>query len=119
MAPPVADRLARARGRAGALIIALLGVACGTATPREQPAAGGWIPLFNGRDLDDWVVKLAGRELGDDPWRTFRVEDGLLRVSYDAYDTFDGRFGHLFYRTPFERYRLRVEYRFLGEQTPG
>ena len=83
------------------------------------PAEPQWIPLFNGRDLDDWVVKIRGQELGQDPLHTFRVADGVLKVDYSGYDAFDGRFGHLFYRMPFERYRLRVEYRFLGEQTPG
>jgi len=119
MARSAADRRARAGAVAGALMAVVLGAACGSARAPEEPAPEGWIPLFNGRDLDGWVVKLAGRELGDDPWRTFRVEGGVLRVCYDGYETFDGRFGHLFFRTPFERYRLRVEYRFVGEQTPG
>jgi len=50
---------------------------------------------------------------------TFRVVDGLLTVSYDGYDAFDERFGHLFYETPFSHYLLRVEYRFVGEQAAG
>jgi hypothetical protein len=108
-----------AERRAALLSAALLACACGAAPPADAPAPDPWIPLFDGRDLDGWLVKIAGRELGDDPLRTFRAEDGLLRVSYDGYESFDGRFGHLFFRTPFERYRLRVEYRFTGEQTPG
>jgi enterochelin esterase family protein len=49
------------------------------------------------------------------------VENGLLEVRYDkkAWKTFDGRFGHLFYKDPFSYYRLAVEYRFVGEQVPG
>ena len=47
---------------------------------------------------------------------TFRVENGVLKVSYDKYDTFGGRFGHLFYKTPFSHYVIAVEYRFVGEQ---
>src|SRR5690606_32634480 len=50
---------------------------------------------------------------------TFRVEDGLLKVGYDGYEEFGGRFGHLFYKTPFSHYRLRIEYRFVGEQAKG
>jgi hypothetical protein len=64
-------------------------------------------------------VKIQGFELDDNHNETFRVEDGVLVVSYDEYDQFEGRFGHLFYETPFSHYRLRLEYRFLGEQTPG
>ncbi len=78
-----------------------------------------WIPLFNGRDLDDWTVKITGYEVGENFGNTFRVENGLLRVVYDAYEEFDGRFGHIFYKEPFSHYRLRVEYRFVGDQVPG
>ena len=38
--------------------------------------------------------------LGDNFGDTFRVEDGVLKVSYDKYPKFDGKFGHLFYKTP-------------------
>lgn len=79
----------------------------------------GWIRLFNGRDLSGWTPKITGYELGDNFGDTFRVEDGLLAVGYEAYDTFDGRFGHLFYDEALSHYRLRVEYRFVGEQCPG
>ena len=43
-----------------------------------------------------------------------RVEDETI-LSYmqlGVGDQFDGAFGHLFYKTPFTDYRLRVEYRF-------
>ena len=47
------------------------------------------------------------------------MEDGVLKVSYDKYSRFDGKFGHLFYKTPFSHYKLHIEYRFVGEQCPG
>src|SRR5262245_23700464 len=82
-------------------------------------AAGEWIPLFNGKDLEGWTPKITGRELGDN-WRdTFRVEDGILKVAYDRYPEFGGHFGHLFYKEKLSHYRLRVEYRFTGQQAPG
>ncbi len=78
-----------------------------------------WIQLFNGRDLDDWVIKIKSYDLGDNHGDTFRVEDGLLKVSYDQYEgRFRGRFGHIFYKEPFSHYVLRVEYRIVGEQYP-
>lgn len=80
---------------------------------------GQWIPLFNGKDLTGWTPKIKGFALGENFGNTFRVEDGVIKVRYDAYEKFDGRFGHLFYEKPFTNYRLRVEYRFVGEQTPG
>jgi len=78
-----------------------------------------WISLFNGKNLDGWKVKIAGYELHDNYKNTFRVEDGVLKVSYDQYENFNGEFGHLFYKDKFSHYKLRVEYRFVGEQVPG
>ena len=78
-----------------------------------------WIPLFNGKDLSGWQPKITGYALNENFGNTFRVEDGLLTVNYDAYDTFNNRFGHLFYEQPFSKYLLRVEYRFIGEQAAG
>lgn len=80
---------------------------------------GEWIQLFNGENLDGWTPKFSGHELGENYKNTFRVEDGLLKVCYDEYENFNGKFGHLFYDQPFSNYMLRVEYRFVGEQTPG
>ena len=79
-----------------------------------------WIQLFNGENLEGWNPKIRGYDLGENFGNTFRVEDGLLKVSYDAYDDgFQKRFGHLFYHEKFSHYLLRVEYRFVGEQVDG
>ena len=78
-----------------------------------------WIDLFNGHDLTNWTVKIRNYEAGENFADTFRVQDGLLTVSYDGYEQFDNRFGHIFYKHPFSHYRLRLEYRFVGEQAPG
>ncbi len=83
----------------------------------EQP----WRQLFNGRDLDGWTPKIRGEKFGDNYGNTFRVEDGVLKVVYDpaAYPTFGQKYGHLFFKEPFSRYRLRIEYRFTGDQCAG
>jgi len=78
-----------------------------------------WISLFNGKDLTDWTPKIKGYAVGENFGNTFRVEEGLLSVSYDEYDSFDNRFGHLFYKETFSNYHLKLEYRFIGEQCPG
>lgn len=75
--------------------------------------------MFNGRDLAGWTAKIVGYKAGDNFGDTFRVVDGLLTVSYENYEAFDGRFGHLFYKDEFSNYRLRTEYRFVGEQVKG
>jgi hypothetical protein len=78
-----------------------------------------WISLFNGKNLDGWDIKIKGSELNVNYKNTFRVEDGVLKVSYDEYENFNGEFGHIFYKTPFSYYKLRIEYRFTGNQVPG
>src|SRR4051794_20414403 len=78
-----------------------------------------WVPLFNGKDLTGWTPKITKYPFGENFGDTFRVEDGLLKVRYDKYDQFDGKFGHLFYKDKFSDYVVRVEYRFVGEQCKG
>ncbi len=82
----------------------------------EQSQKGEWVSLFNGKNLDGWTPKIRYSKLGENFGNTFRVEDGLLKVRYDKYDAFGSRFGHLFYKDSFSHYRLRVEYRFVGDQ---
>ncbi|MBS0263194.1 MAG: DUF1080 domain-containing protein [Planctomycetes bacterium] len=80
-----------------------------------------WVQLFNGKNLDGWTIKIKSHPLGENFADTFRVEDGLLKVRYDKtkYKKFRGQFGHIFYKDTFSHYRLRVEYRFVGEQAEG
>lgn len=77
-----------------------------------------WIPLFNGENLEHWVPVFSGEKVGINYRHTFRVEDGLLRVSYQNWNEWNGKFGHLFFDRVFSHYRLRVEYRFVGELVP-
>ncbi len=90
------------------------------AVAAEEPQEK-WIQLFNGKNLDGWTPKIRYRELGEDPGETFRVEDGKLVVRYDReiYPEFNETFGHIFYKDKFSHYRIRVEYRFVGEQVKG
>ncbi len=103
-----------------------LGGAAADEKNAEKTAKKGdseWIPLFNGKNLDGWTPKIAGHPLGENFADTFRVENGVLKVSYDGYEKlgerFGERFGHIFYKEPFSHYRLRIEYRFVGEQCKG
>ena len=115
------------RPRLTAIGLAALSLATGVegvwANEPESAGDGDWISLFNGRNLDGWTAKIRHHEPGHNYANTFRIKDGLLTVSYDGYETFEHRFGHLFYtgsdNQPFSHYRLRLEYRFIGSQTPG
>ena len=78
-----------------------------------------WIPLFNGKDLSGWTPKFKGHPAGENYKNTFRVEDGLLKVDYSAYTNFAGEFGHLFWKEKLSHFRIRAEYRFVGDQAKG
>jgi len=103
--------------RAAAILLLVLGV---KGAAQNDPDRKEWIQLFNGKNLDGWVPKITGYPLGENYGNTFRVENGLLKVSYDQYSDFSGRFGHIFYRDrKFSHYIVAAEYRFTGEQVKG
>ncbi|HEX5025644.1 MAG TPA: DUF1080 domain-containing protein [Agriterribacter sp.] len=82
--------------------------------PKKRMDKEEWVSLFNGKDIDDWIVKIHHHETGDNYGNTFRVEDSLIKVRYDKYDKFNEQFGHLYFKKPFSYYHLVVEYRFTG-----
>jgi hypothetical protein len=99
-------------------LLLIAAVAACQSTLRND-ASDEWIQLFNGKDLNDWNVKITGYPLNENFANTFRVEDGKIKVLYDGYDEFHERFGHLFYKQKFGFYVLGIEYRFVGDQVPG
>jgi hypothetical protein len=101
------------------LITALLLPCLLLVTGADRKKEEKWISLFNGKNLTDWTVKIKGFEAGENFGDTFRVEDGVMKVGYNKYENFEGKFGHIFYKKSYSHYRLRLEYRFLGEQVPG
>jgi hypothetical protein len=103
------------RNAIAAASLALLSVSAQAQSDKEE-----WISLFNGEDLDDWIVKIRGHEAGTNFAKTFRVDDGLMTVGYEGYGVEYGeRFGHIFHKTPYSHYRISIEYRFVGEQAGG
>jgi Domain of Unknown Function (DUF1080) len=96
------------------IIVAILFYAS-CVTTKNEAEKKDWQTLFNGKDLKNWTVKIFHHEVGDNYGNTFRVEDGIMKVRYDQYDSFNNRYGHLYYDTPFSYYHLVVEYRFVGE----
>jgi len=118
--PSLFDRSRFSAQLTAALILCVpLGIGCATAYAESAAENEEWIQLFNGRNLEGWTPKITGHEYGENYRNTYRVEDGVLKVRYDEYESFDGRFGLLFYKQPFSHYRLAIEYRFLGEQVKG
>ena len=73
-----------------------------------------WQPLFNGKDLTGWDIKIKNHPLNENYKNTFRVEDSMIRVVYADYDKFDNQFGHLYTQIPYSHYKLKLQYRFTG-----
>ena len=105
-----------------AIACSVLFMNCANSAHKKAEDDGGTpkaIQLFNGKDINDWTVKIRLHEVGDNFADTYRVEDGLLKVRYDGYEDFNQQYGHLAYNTPYSYYILRVEYRFVDEQVKG
>jgi hypothetical protein len=105
-----------ALSKTSALLFLLL-ISCG-----EKPGNGSeneFVPLFNGKDLDGWTVKIHHHEVGVNFGNTFRVEDSIIQVRYDQYGDFNDQFAHLYFNQPYSHFHLRLEYRFVGELQKG
>ena len=98
-------------------IIAIVFVSLSMTACSQKNVQKGWTQMFNGKNLDGWDVKIEGYKLNDNFANTFRVENGLLKVSYDGYDSLlNNRYGHIFYKKKYSAYLVVVDYRFYGNQ---
>jgi hypothetical protein len=97
----------------------LLIFTAGPVLAQNDPNRKDWMQAFNGKNLDGWVPKITGFDLGENYADTFRVENGVFKVGYDKYPEFGGKFGHIFYKTKLSHYIVAVEYRFVGDQVKG
>ena len=101
------------------LLLGSLLVACASKVKTEEAP---WETLFNGEDLEGWTPKIHHHDVGENYANTFRVSDGSIQVNYDQYQTFDERYGHLFYKESFSSFHLKFRYRFTEqwmEDAPG
>jgi hypothetical protein len=97
----------------------LLIISAGCPSKQKSPGGKQWLTLFNGNNIDDWIVKIHHHPVNVNFGNTFRVEEGMIKVRYDQYGDFNDQFGHLYYKTPFSWFHLVVEYRFVGELQRG
>jgi hypothetical protein len=79
-------------------------------TPEPQ-----WESLFNGKDINDWTVKINHHEVGENFANTFRVQDSVIQIRYDEYGAFNEQYGHLYYNKPYSHFHLKFQYRITGE----
>jgi len=80
----------------------------------------GWVNLFNGKDLSNWVPLIHGFKVGNNVDSTFRPDpvNNFISVRYDKYPNlnFNDRCGNLYYNKYLTNYKVRVTYRFLEPQ---
>ena len=96
-------------------LLSMFVLVCSSAAPAVAADAEKWHPLFNGKDLTGWTVKINKHPVGENHANTFRAEDGVIKVSYDGYDKFDDQFGHLYTNQAYANYILRLEYKITGD----
>ena len=109
---------------AGAMVVVLM-ASCASGGVGGSGMSGNsdekaWIQLFNGKNLDGWIAKIAKHDVGDNYANTFRVVDGVIQARYDGYGgNYNAQFGHLYYERPYSYYIISADYRFSGELYPG
>jgi hypothetical protein len=93
------------------LALAGLGQAEG---PKDDPR-GGWVRLFNGRDLDGWYTFLQEHGRDADPDRVITIEDGAIHLYKHADDGSKVVMGYIGTKEEYGEYHLRWQYRW-GEK---
>ena len=103
------------------LLIGLLGISCLSNCKNEIKThpKPEWVSIFNGKDLEGWKIKIKDHPLNENYNNTFVVKNSAIQVNYAAYDSFNDKFGHLFYKSPYSNYKIRFKYRFTGTQVKG
>jgi 3-keto-disaccharide hydrolase len=97
------------------LLIFLVCLSCNNNDGKKEISKEDWESLFNGKDLTGWDIKIKDHSLNENYKNTFRIEDNMIRVVYSDYEKFDNQFGHLYTHKPYSYYKLRLQYRFVGD----
>ena len=88
---------------------------CNNNEDKKEITKEDWESLFNGKDLTGWDIKIKDHPLDENYKNTFRIEDSMIRVVYNDYEKFDNQFGHLYSHKPYSYYKLKLQYRFVGD----
>src|SRR5215204_3768088 len=92
------------------LLIILFFQSCNNNDGNKEISQQNWEPLFNGKDLTGWDIKIKDHPLNENYKNTFRIEDSMIRVVYNDYEKFNSQFGHLYTQKPYSWYKLRLQY---------
>jgi hypothetical protein len=105
-------------GLAAALAVVLVGAGAPALQAAPRPADDGWVPLFNGRDLDGWYTWLPSTGRDDDPKGVFKVRDGMLHILDIPATGEEQEFGYLATVGDYANYQLRFQYRWGRKRFP-
>ena len=97
------------------LLMTLFFQSCNNNEDKKEITKEDWESLFNGKDLTGWDIKIKDHPLDENYKNTFRIEDSMIRVVYNDYEKFDNQFGHLYSHKPYSYYKLKLQYRFVGD----
>src|SRR4030095_1407778 len=84
------------------------------AAPPQSPLdsnEAGWIPLFNGKNLDGWYTWLPSMGRDNDPDGVFKVDDGVLHILDLPEADQEQEFGYIATNNEYSNYRLRFQYK--------
>jgi hypothetical protein len=101
------------------LLVLGIFILVGCTKAQEEKKEVEWVSLFDGKNIEDWVVKIHHHDPGVNFGNMFRAEDGMIKVRYEAYEEFNDQFAHLYYKQPYSHFHLKLEYRFSGELQKG
>jgi hypothetical protein len=79
------------------------------------PDEAGWVPLFNGHNLDGWYTFLPSTGKNKDPKGIFKVEHGMIHVLDLPATTEKLDFGYISTNQELSNCRIRAEFKF-GEK---
>jgi hypothetical protein len=74
-----------------------------------------WENLLDKNHINKWNIKIRGEDYNYNYLNTFKLTDSMIEVSYDKYETFNQKFGHIFYSDSLSFYKLEFEYFIHGE----
>src|SRR4030095_15196837 len=97
------------------LLILLFFQSCNNNDGKKEVSQQDWKPLFNGKDITGWDIKIKDHPFNENYKNTFRIEDSMIRVVYNVYEKFDNQFGHLYTHKAYSYYKLKLQYRFVGD----
>jgi len=102
-------------------IITCITLLCVATAQAQSPDKDGWIPLFNGRNLDGWYSFLTRGGKNNDPKGVFKVENGMIHILGVSESTLQrGEWdGYLATNREYSDIRIHLEYKWGTRRFPS